>query len=64
MPAWVIVDEFNTDDLATSWALDDAKPLGRFTRKFMSRIASEAARGDPRRRRANRTETIDGRGWM
>ncbi|SJM33198.1 conserved hypothetical protein [Mesorhizobium delmotii] len=42
-PAWVIVDEFNTDDLATSWALEDAKPLGRFTRKFMSRIAGEAA---------------------
>ncbi|MER8387182.1 hypothetical protein NKJ46_04775 [Mesorhizobium sp. M0166] len=42
-PAWVIVDEFNTDDLATSWALEDAKPLGQFTRKFMSRIAGEAA---------------------
>ncbi|NTG09295.1 hypothetical protein [Rhizobium rhizogenes] len=41
--AWVIVDEFNTDDLATSWALEDAKPLGQFTRKFMSRIAAEAA---------------------
>ena len=42
-PAWVIVDEFNTDDLATSWALEDTRPLGRFTRKFMSRIAAEAA---------------------
>jgi hypothetical protein len=43
VPAWVIVDEFNTDDLATSWAIEDAKPLGRFSRKFMSRIAGEAA---------------------
>ena len=43
VPAWVIVDEFNTDDLATSWAIEDAKPLGRFSRKFMSRIAAEAA---------------------
>lgn len=42
-PAWVIVDEFNTDDPATSWALEDAKPLGRFSKKFMSRIAAAAA---------------------
>lgn len=42
-PAWVIVDEFNTDDLATSWAVEDAKPLGQFSRKFMARIAAEAA---------------------
>jgi hypothetical protein len=42
-PAWVIVDEFNTDDLATSWAIEDVEPLGRFTRKFMSRIAAEVA---------------------
>jgi hypothetical protein len=56
-PAWVIVDEFNTDDLATSWAIEDPKPLGQFSRKFMSRIAAEAAaairagsaRGVPRR---------------
>lgn len=42
-PAWVIVDEFNTDDLTTSWALEDSKPLGQFSRKFMARIAAEAA---------------------
>lgn len=41
-PAWVIVDEFNADDLATSWAIEDATPLGRFSRKFMGRIAAEA----------------------
>ena len=42
-PAWVIVDEFDTDDLATSWAVEDTKPLGQFSRKFMARIAAEAA---------------------
>jgi hypothetical protein len=42
-PSWVIVDEFNTDDLAASWAIEDAKPLGQFTRRFMSRIAAGAA---------------------
>lgn len=42
-PAWVIVDEFNTDNLKTSWAVEDAEPLGQFSRKFMSRIAAEAA---------------------
>lgn len=42
-PAWVIVDEFNTDDLATSWAIEDAEPLGQFSRRFMSRIAAEVA---------------------
>ena len=35
----VIVDKFNTDNLATSWAIEDPKPLGQFSRKFMSRIA-------------------------
>lgn len=42
-PAWVVVDEFNTDDLAASWALEDTKPLGRFSQKFMSQIAAAAA---------------------
>lgn len=42
-PAWVIVDEFNTDDLASSWAIEDAEPMGQFSRRFMSRIAAEVA---------------------
>jgi hypothetical protein len=42
-PAWVIVDEFNTDDLETSFAIEDRVPLGVFSRKFMARIAAEAA---------------------
>ncbi|HMN71775.1 MAG TPA: hypothetical protein PKA55_07885 [Rhodoblastus sp.] len=42
-PAWVIVDEFNTDDLETSFAIEDRKPLGSFSRKFMAVIAAGAA---------------------
>jgi len=42
-PAWVVVDEFNTDDLDTSLAIEDRKPLGSFSRKFMSAIAAGAA---------------------
>jgi len=42
-PAWVIVDEFNTDDLGTSFAVEDREPLGMFSRKFMARIAAGAA---------------------
>lgn len=42
-PAWVVVDEFNVDDLATSWAVADARPLGRFSSKFIARIAAAAA---------------------
>jgi hypothetical protein len=43
-PAWVIVEEFNSDDPENSLALDDAQPLGAFSRKFIGRIAAEAAR--------------------
>jgi hypothetical protein len=42
-PAWVIVDEFNTDDFGTSFAVEDREPLGMFSRKFMARIAAGAA---------------------
>jgi hypothetical protein len=42
-PAWVIVDEFNTDDLETSFVVEAAKALGRFSRAFMATIAAEAA---------------------
>lgn len=38
-PAWVIVDELNKDDLASSFALEDRKPLGRFSKKFMLKLA-------------------------
>lgn len=42
-PAWVIVDEFNTDDIATSFAIEDREPLGIFSRSFMAHIAAAAA---------------------
>lgn len=43
-PAWIIVEEFNSDDPATSFALEDAKPLGRFSRRFMAQVAGAAAK--------------------
>lgn len=42
-PAWLIVDEFNRDDLRASFAVEDREPLGAFSRKFMAKIAAEAA---------------------
>jgi hypothetical protein len=43
-PAWVIVEEFNSDDPINSFALEDAEPLGAFSKKFVSHIAGEAAK--------------------
>jgi len=43
-PAWVVVDEFNTDDSEASFALEDARPLGQFSARFMGQIASAAAK--------------------
>jgi hypothetical protein len=43
-PAWVIVEEFNSDDPDNALALDDAQPLGVFSRKFIGQIAAEAAK--------------------
>lgn len=42
-PAWVIIDEFNTDDIENSFAIEDREPLGTFSRAFMGRIAAAAA---------------------
>jgi hypothetical protein len=42
-PAWIIVSEFNTDDLDTSFALEEREPLGTFSGKFMSIVAARAA---------------------
>jgi hypothetical protein len=42
-PAWIIVSEFNTDDLDKSFALEDREPFGTFSGKFMSIIAARAA---------------------
>ena len=38
-PAWVIADELNQDDLTKSFALEDLEPQGRFSKKFMLRLA-------------------------
>ena len=43
-PAWVIVDEFNTDDPGNSLALEAAKPIGSFSRMFVAKIAADAAK--------------------
>jgi hypothetical protein len=42
-PARIIVTEFNTDDLAASFALEDRGLPGRYSGKFMSMVASRAA---------------------
>lgn len=42
-PAWVIVEEFNSDDPDNSLALEDTRPLGTFSRAFIGRIAAAAA---------------------
>ena len=42
-PAWIIVSEFNSDDLAKSFALEEREPLGTFSGKFMSMVAAKAA---------------------
>ena len=42
-PAWIIVSEFNTDDLTKSFALEDREPLGTFSGKFISIVAARAA---------------------
>jgi hypothetical protein len=42
-PAWIIVSEFNTDNLDSSFALEDREPLGTFSGKFMSMVAARAA---------------------
>jgi hypothetical protein len=38
-PAWVIIDELNQDDPTKSFALEDRQPMGRFSKKFMLRLA-------------------------
>ena len=41
-PAWVVVDEWNEDDLTTSPYLADVEPLGSFSRAFAALIARAA----------------------
>jgi hypothetical protein len=43
IPSWIIVDEWNLDDLAKSPHIADARPLGSLSLAFMKRVRSAAA---------------------
>lgn len=43
-PAWVIVNEFNSDDPDNSLAVEAAEPLGSFSKRFVGQIAAAAAK--------------------
>lgn len=43
LPAWIIVDEWNLDNLATSSHIGDSCPLGIFGPAFMGRVRKAAA---------------------
>jgi hypothetical protein len=43
IPSWIVVDEWNLDDLAKSPHIADARPLGALSAAFMKRVRSEAA---------------------
>jgi hypothetical protein len=42
-PSWIIVDEWNLDDLAKSPHIADSRPLGALSPAFMKRVRREAA---------------------
>jgi len=41
--AWIVVDEWNLDNLATSPHIADSRPLGIFSSVFMRRVRDAAA---------------------
>jgi hypothetical protein len=43
LPAWIIVDEWNLDNLAASPHITDSRPLGVFSGAFMRRVREAAA---------------------
>jgi hypothetical protein len=43
LPAWIIVDEWNLDNLATSAHIGHTRPLGTFSAAFMRRVRQAAA---------------------
>jgi hypothetical protein len=43
VPSWIIVDEWNLDDLARSPHLADSRPIGLFSAPFMRRVRGAAA---------------------
>ncbi len=42
-PSWIIVDEWNLDDLAKSPHIADSRPIGVLSPAFMRRVRREAA---------------------
>jgi hypothetical protein len=42
-PSWIIVDEWNLDDLAKSPHIADARPIGLLSPAFMKRVRDAAA---------------------
>jgi hypothetical protein len=42
-PSWIIVDEWNLDDLAKSPHIADSRPIGVLSPAFMKRVRREAA---------------------
>jgi len=42
-PSWIIVDEWNLDDLAKSPHIADARPIGLLSPAFMKRVRAAAA---------------------
>jgi hypothetical protein len=43
VPAWIVVDEWNLDNLAKSPHIADVRPLGTFSAAFMRRVRESAA---------------------
>jgi hypothetical protein len=43
VPSWIIVDEWNLDDLAKSPHIADARPIGLLSPAFMKRVRGAAA---------------------
>ena len=43
IPSWIIVDEWNLDDLAKSPHIADPRPIGSLSPVFMKRVRGEAA---------------------
>jgi hypothetical protein len=43
IPSWIIVDEWNLDDLARSPHIADSRPIGLLSSAFMKRVCAAAA---------------------
>ena len=43
IPSWIVIDEWNLDDLAKSPHIADSRPIGTLSAAFMKRVRAEAA---------------------